>query len=265
MKLSADEFNAKYPVGTFVRYWPVLPPDPECPPVETRTRTPAWTLGHGEPVVTVEGRTGGVSIKHIELSDALMAGTVWTLNKRGQKVAADPDSRDRTLYEEATRDVIFLFQVRQFVTINDEYLDATEWFHDGETLWIDVDKFSDKEVAEQKAKDNWREEDEDFAHDAISVDDDRLQEEEWAIFKWVTESVWLLRSEAEAFAKAKAYKYGDLGKGCRVYGDLSKGRLADVLSVVQNKDVEEFLQSAAFKDAYTAWRQSRPVKEVANA
>jgi hypothetical protein len=32
---------------------------------ETRTRSVAWTLGHGEPVVKVEGRTGGYLLSRI--------------------------------------------------------------------------------------------------------------------------------------------------------------------------------------------------------
>ena len=31
----------------------------------TRTRSVAWTLGHGEPVVLVEGRTGGYSLARL--------------------------------------------------------------------------------------------------------------------------------------------------------------------------------------------------------
>jgi hypothetical protein len=32
---------------------------------ETRTRSVAWTLGHGEPVVKVEGRAGGYLLSRI--------------------------------------------------------------------------------------------------------------------------------------------------------------------------------------------------------
>lgn len=67
MKLTAFEFNEKYPVGTPVTYYPVLPMGDGFLPLITQTRTPAWELGHGEPVVSVTGRAGGVSLRHVEL------------------------------------------------------------------------------------------------------------------------------------------------------------------------------------------------------
>ena len=67
MKITADELNERHPVGTPVRYWPVLPEGPDYPPRDTRTRTPAWQLGDGRPVVSVEGQAGGVALSHIEL------------------------------------------------------------------------------------------------------------------------------------------------------------------------------------------------------
>ncbi len=58
----AERFNAAWPVGTPVRYWPILGDgDYE----ETRTRSVAWHLGSGHTVVKVEGRAGGVSLEHI--------------------------------------------------------------------------------------------------------------------------------------------------------------------------------------------------------
>jgi hypothetical protein len=73
MNLTADEFNAKFPVGTAVRYWPVLPAVPSIPPRETKTRSAAWTLGDGHPVVMIEGLAGCVSILHLEHSEPLPA------------------------------------------------------------------------------------------------------------------------------------------------------------------------------------------------
>jgi hypothetical protein len=60
--MTADEWNSMYQVGTKVRYYPVadLPEH-----VETRTRSEAWTLASGHPVVAVEGRAGGVSLQHL--------------------------------------------------------------------------------------------------------------------------------------------------------------------------------------------------------
>lgn len=64
---TAESWNAAYPVGTLVRYFPVYPPIKSVPPVETRTRSEAWALGDGSVVVLVEGRTGGVHLSHIEV------------------------------------------------------------------------------------------------------------------------------------------------------------------------------------------------------
>jgi hypothetical protein len=33
----------------------------------TKTRSRAWTLGHGTPVVAVEGPGGGISLTHIDV------------------------------------------------------------------------------------------------------------------------------------------------------------------------------------------------------
>jgi hypothetical protein len=63
---TADQWNAAHPVGTPVLAWPATRDDP---PMATRTRTPAWTLGHGDVVVSVEGYTGGIRLAHIERRD----------------------------------------------------------------------------------------------------------------------------------------------------------------------------------------------------
>jgi hypothetical protein len=69
MKCSANEFNALYEEGTLVRYYPITGEDKFD---ETKTRSIAWELGHGEPVVMVEGRTGGVAISNIEIVPAIL-------------------------------------------------------------------------------------------------------------------------------------------------------------------------------------------------
>lgn len=70
MRITANEFNHLFPVGTPVAYWPVLPP-PEGDPYEawrsSRTRSKAWDLADGRPVVAIEGVAGGVSLLHLEL------------------------------------------------------------------------------------------------------------------------------------------------------------------------------------------------------
>ena len=83
----ADEFNSAYPIGTpVVAYTIVRPEDPlavahqkriaegrtygasdPCKRLTTVTRTPAWILGHGEPVVSVDGYAGGICLPHIDI------------------------------------------------------------------------------------------------------------------------------------------------------------------------------------------------------
>jgi len=62
--MKASEWNELYPVGTPVLYYPILG-EPESE--ETKTRSEAWELGHGEPVVKVEGRAGGVCLEHLRV------------------------------------------------------------------------------------------------------------------------------------------------------------------------------------------------------
>lgn len=60
-RLTAAEFNARYPVGTPVLRYPIITPRAGTP-IVTRTRSEAWTLGHGAVVVSVKGLTGGQSL-----------------------------------------------------------------------------------------------------------------------------------------------------------------------------------------------------------
>ena len=62
--MNANEWNARYPVGTPVAAFPITR-DEE--PLLTVTRTPAWNLGHGVPVVAVEGYAGGVALTHVDV------------------------------------------------------------------------------------------------------------------------------------------------------------------------------------------------------
>jgi hypothetical protein len=39
-----------------------------CTRLDTVTRTPAWTLGGGYPVVSVEGYAGGIALTHIDVT-----------------------------------------------------------------------------------------------------------------------------------------------------------------------------------------------------
>lgn len=85
--MTAEEWNALYPVGTCVVAYPgVLPDHPLALDVQRRraannfvdpcdadlaralttvTRSRAWTLGHGAPVVAVDGYAGGICLTHV--------------------------------------------------------------------------------------------------------------------------------------------------------------------------------------------------------
>lgn len=62
--MTANDFNVLYPVGTTVKYHPIIG---GAEFIETKTRSEAWHLGHGEAVVKIEGRAGGVSLRALEL------------------------------------------------------------------------------------------------------------------------------------------------------------------------------------------------------
>jgi hypothetical protein len=58
-----DKFNAHVPVGTRVGVC-LVRGDPEY---ATKTRSRAWPLGDGSPVVLIEGRTGGYHLSFIRV------------------------------------------------------------------------------------------------------------------------------------------------------------------------------------------------------
>ena len=67
-KISAAKWNAANRIGTKVRYWSLLPIcEGDPPPIETVTRSEAWELGSGHPVVLISGRSGGVHLSHLEV------------------------------------------------------------------------------------------------------------------------------------------------------------------------------------------------------
>ena len=57
--LTADQWNERYPEGQRVRFKDALSS------FETTTRSKAWELGHGAPVVSLKGKTGGYLLKFI--------------------------------------------------------------------------------------------------------------------------------------------------------------------------------------------------------
>lgn len=76
MELTAAEFNERYPIGTPVVAYPGVRPafysgqvPADFTALLARTRSVAWNLGHGEPVVKVDGYAGGISLDHIDPTD----------------------------------------------------------------------------------------------------------------------------------------------------------------------------------------------------
>lgn len=66
-----EAWNAKHPIGTRVRYWP-LRPTSSVLPIETRTRTVAYLMSKGadHASVMVEGVTGSVNLStHVDVLD----------------------------------------------------------------------------------------------------------------------------------------------------------------------------------------------------
>jgi len=64
--MTAEEFAAVAPIGTPCTYYPVKPFRID-EALHTRIRSEPWALGHGQIVVKVEGKAGGVAIEHIVL------------------------------------------------------------------------------------------------------------------------------------------------------------------------------------------------------
>ncbi|MEW1548356.1 hypothetical protein [Streptomyces tsukubensis] len=87
--MNAEQWNTLYPIGTPVVAYPGVRPEHPfaatirerqangrsveegdadlCRALTTVTRTLAWTLGHGAPVVSVEGYPGGIHLTHIDV------------------------------------------------------------------------------------------------------------------------------------------------------------------------------------------------------
>jgi len=102
--VNAETFNSLHPVGTPVFAYPGIRPehpvaiayrkrandgrtfgdsDP-CKRLVTKTRTPAWELGHGEPVVSVDGYAGGIVLDHVDV----VSESVWQAAKEAEALAA---------------------------------------------------------------------------------------------------------------------------------------------------------------------------------
>ena len=61
--MTAEQASDMFPIGAEVKYFPMFGEDKF---EETVIRSEVWPLGHGELVVKVKGRAGGVSVSHLE-------------------------------------------------------------------------------------------------------------------------------------------------------------------------------------------------------
>jgi hypothetical protein len=71
-EMTAERWNDNYPPGTRVIAYPCCRPKDGklgagCKRLDTTTRSRAWNLGHGDPVVMVEGYAGGIAPEHIDV------------------------------------------------------------------------------------------------------------------------------------------------------------------------------------------------------
>lgn len=57
-------FEVALPIGRAVRYYPV---DGEPESVTSVITSQPWVLGHGDIVIKIAGRSGGVMVSHLEL------------------------------------------------------------------------------------------------------------------------------------------------------------------------------------------------------
>ena len=76
--MNADEWNAAHPVGTPVVAYPAFRSDQ---PLYTHTRSEAWTLGHGTPVVKVVGYAGGIALTHVDAGWVLAPEVYGAIDK----------------------------------------------------------------------------------------------------------------------------------------------------------------------------------------
>ena len=68
-QMTAEQFNAQVPVGTRVKYFPIIGGKEF---ICTNTRSEAWEMC-GAAIVKVEGKAGGVDIEAIEVLEGKLA------------------------------------------------------------------------------------------------------------------------------------------------------------------------------------------------
>lgn len=122
--------------------------------------------------------------------------------------------RKEIAYKEATRDPIFLFQLRR-VILNAEYDTYVEW---DEELEVYITTGKDKKY----------------------LDDYGLVAHGFANITWDTIGVFLTREEAEAFGEQTSYRYGSKGKNVdwRVYC-IALERDSELCKIINNIDSED--------------------------
>ncbi|WP_406227454.1 hypothetical protein [Streptomyces anthocyanicus] len=82
--MNAEQFNARYPVGTLVFAYPgVRPEDGTGTRLVTRTRTDAQLSASGDPVVWVEGEGAYICLTHVDP----VAEDVWEAARKAEKQA----------------------------------------------------------------------------------------------------------------------------------------------------------------------------------
>lgn len=59
-EMTAEQWNERHPPGT-----PCVLINSFGERIPTKTRSFAWNLGHGQPVVLVEGKTGGWELERV--------------------------------------------------------------------------------------------------------------------------------------------------------------------------------------------------------
>ncbi|GHJ04721.1 hypothetical protein TPA0906_65860 [Streptomyces olivaceus] len=95
--MNAEQFNARYPVGTLVFAYPgCRPEDGAGTRLVTRTRTAAQVSASGDPVVWVEGEGAYICLTHVDP----VAEDVWAEARVAESVkAAKPPTAPKTARE----------------------------------------------------------------------------------------------------------------------------------------------------------------------
>ena len=95
--MTASEWNDKHPVGTPVLFWPGLR---QGSGFQSRTRSAAWEMGDGTPVVKVVSRSGGIALTHVEplavtdaeFSKSLVEKATKELRERVERLSAEVEA-----------------------------------------------------------------------------------------------------------------------------------------------------------------------------